>query len=132
MRLLRIILASLLLTGPAQAEPSDWRAVILNQIEAFRADDFSTAFGFASPAIRGIFGTAETFGRMVRQGYPMIHRPEGLRFLEAEEMGGRWQQKLLITDAAGISYLALYEMIETPDGWKINGVRILPAPDLGV
>lgn len=132
MKFLCIIFASLLLAGPALANPADWRGVITRQIEAFRADDFATAFTYASPAIKGIFGTPEVFGQMVRQGYPMVHRPQSMRFLDAEELGGRQMQKLLITDAAGVSYLALYEMIETPEGWKINGVRILPAPDLGV
>jgi hypothetical protein len=48
---------------------------IQNQLNAFIADDFATAFTFASPNIKGIFGTPENFGAMVTQGYPMVHRP---------------------------------------------------------
>ena len=50
-------------------------SVISKQIEAFRADDFATAFTFASPNIRSMFGTPDNFGVMVRRGYPMVWRP---------------------------------------------------------
>ena len=64
------------------------RAVISQQIEAFKADDFAKAFGFASPAIKEIFGSPERFGAMVREGYPMVWRPGDLRFRELREGGG--------------------------------------------
>ena len=41
-------------------------------------------------------------------------------------------QRVMITDAAGRTHLLDYEMIETPEGWQINGVSLLPAPETGV
>ena len=105
--------------------------VIQSQIEAFLADDFATAFTFASPSIQGIFGTPERFGMMVRQGYPMVWRPAEVRYLELEELGGRLWQKVMITDQAGAVHMLGYQMVETGAGWQINGVRILRAPDVG-
>lgn len=128
---MRRVLISLLLcvglSGPALAQSAEIEAVIGAQIEAFEADDFATAFGFASPAIRRLFGNPENFGAMVRGGYPMVWRPAELRFLELRRAGGTLWQKVLVTDRAGVAHVLEYQMIELESGWKINGVRILDA-----
>jgi len=125
-----LLAASLALPASAQEEPI--RNTIQSQIDAFLADDFARAFTFASPTIKGIFGTPDNFGAMVQQGYPMVHRPGAVRMLELREMAGRLYQRVMITDAAGRTHLLDYEMIETPEGWQINGVSLLPAPETGV
>ena len=61
--------------APAQDTAAQIKEVISDQIEAFRVDDVATAFSFASPAIRDLFGTADRFGEMVREGYPMVWHP---------------------------------------------------------
>jgi hypothetical protein len=109
----------------------DIESVIRRQIEAFQADDFSTAFDFASPGIRGIFQTPERFGRMVREGYPMVWRPDDYRFVELHEKGGRLYQTLMVRDGEGRLFFLDYEMIETPDGWQIDGVQLLRMPSVG-
>ena len=35
-----------------------------------------------------------------------------------------------IDDAEGRGWVLDYEMIELPEGWRINGVQVLPAPDV--
>ena len=106
------------------------REVISRQIEAFKADDFATAFGFASPAIKEIFGSPERFGAMVREGYPMVWRPGDLRFRELREEGGRTVQSVLATDQAGALYVLEYEMVPGPEGWQINGVTVRRSNDV--
>ena len=54
-----------------QPENKDIESVIQNQLDAFLADDVNTAFTFAAPNIKGMFGSAENFGRMVQNGYPI-------------------------------------------------------------
>lgn len=105
---------------------------IQSQIDAFLADDFATAFTFASPNIQGLFGSADRFGVMVRNGYPMVWRPEDVQFLELRDLQGRLWQKVMVRDQAGNLHILDYQMIETDAGWRINGVQLLPAPDLGV
>ena len=61
----------------------------------------------------------------------MVHRPSDVRFLELREVAGRLWQRVMMTDAAGRIHMLDYQMIETPEGWQINGVQILPAPDVG-
>nr|WP_237072707.1 DUF4864 domain-containing protein [Pseudaestuariivita rosea] len=116
----------------AHHEPqADIQATIDNQIAAFRADDFETAFTYASPGIQQIFRTPENFGTMVRQGYPMVWRPEDVRFLELREVAGNLWQRVQVTDAAGRVHTLDYQMIQTDEGWKINGVQLLQTPDVG-
>lgn len=117
--------------GMAQDAQSAITATIQNQIDAFLSDDFETAFSFASPNIKQMFGSSERFGSMVRQGYPMVWRPGSVRYLELEEKSGGLYQKVLVTDAQGVPHVLEYQMVETPDGWQINGVRILRAPEVG-
>jgi hypothetical protein len=117
---------------PAQeARNSDIEGTIQSQIEAFLADDFERAFGFASPNIQGLFGSSERFGQMVRQGYPMVWRPGDVQYLELRSIDGRLWQKVMIVDRAGLPHLLDYQMIETPEGWRINAVQLLRAPTVG-
>ncbi len=123
---------SIVLALPAAAQEGPIRETIQNQIEAFQADDFARAFTFASPNIQGLFGTPESFGAMVRQGYPMVYRPADVQMLDLREVAGNLWQRVRVVDQAGAAWLLDYMMVETPQGWQINGVQILPAPDVGV
>jgi len=119
---------SALVAVPLQADVTAKPAItqtIQSQIDAFRADDFEQAFTFASPNIQGIFGTAQTFGRMVQQGYPMVHRPSAVQFLDLREDGGVLVQRVQVRDAQGKSHLLEYQMMNGENGWKINGVQLL-------
>lgn len=104
---------------------------IQGQIDAFLADDFATAFTFASPNIKMMFGTADRFGLMVRNGYPMVWRPGEVRFLELRDIDGALWQKVMIRDQSGGLHLLDYQMINGAEGWQINGVQILRKPDVG-
>lgn len=132
MRLLFACLAVFCLCLPATAQEEPIQNTIQSQIDAFLKDDFVTAFNYASPNIKGIFGSAERFGQMVSQGYPMVHRPSAVEMLELREIEGRLWQRVLVTDAAGRGHLLEYQMIETAEGWKINGVELLKSDGLGV
>ena len=104
------------------------RSVISSQIDAFLQDDFVTAFDFASPMIKGMFGTPERFGDMVRNGYPMVWRPGDVQYLELRDVSGALWQKVMIRDRQGKVHVLDYQMIQTSEGWKINGVQILAEP----
>ncbi|MEM8822928.1 MAG: DUF4864 domain-containing protein [Pseudomonadota bacterium] len=127
----RIFLAAILAAGIAQADEGAIQNVIDQQIGAFLNDDFAEAFTFAAPSIQGMFGTPERFGLMVRQGYPMVWRPGSVEYLGTDRIGGRWLQEVLVTDGDGRLHLLEYSMIETAEGWKIAGVRILDTPEIG-
>ena len=98
------------------------------QIEAFRDDDVTRAFGFASPRIRSLFGTPERCGQMVERGYPMVLRPNQVRYLELREVAGNLWQRVLITDQDGRLHLLDYQVVGGGSDWKINAVQILKVP----
>lgn len=127
----RLMAALMLAAGAAEANPAAIRSVIDGQMQAFRTDDVETAFGYAGPGIVAMFRTPETFGAMVRQGYPMVWRPGSVEYLAVEDEGGAWTQDVLVTDAGGRLFRLEYTMIETPVGWKIAGVRLLAGPEVG-
>ena len=104
--------------------------VISRQVEAFQADDFATAFGFASPGIQSMFRTPDNFGAMVRNGYPMVWRPEDVTFGDLRRLGGALWQKVIVTDGDGRVFVLDYRMEQVGGAWRIAGVQILPAPDL--
>ncbi|KPP83770.1 MAG: hypothetical protein HLUCCA08_08185 [Rhodobacteraceae bacterium HLUCCA08] len=127
------LIAALVLAAPAARAQSDGiEAVIRAQLGAFTDRDEAGAFAYASPALQVYFGTPEVFGRMVRGGYPMVWDNADAQMLERREIAGRLWQKVLIEDAAGRIWVLDYAMIETAEGWRIDGVQILPAPDAGV
>ena len=128
---MRVFLTCLMFAFPAAAQDVPIQSTIQSQLQAFQADDFATAFTFASPTIKGIFGTPENFGRMVVQGYPMVHRPAAVKMLELREVAGALWQRVMITDAGGRTHLLDYQMVERAEGWQINAVQLLQAAGIG-
>lgn len=105
--------------------------VIGDQLQAFNDRDVDAAWQYASPMIQRLFGNADNFGTMVQRGYPMVWDNASVEFLEQAGAAGKRLQKVLVRDQTGNLHVLLYEMIETERGWEINGVQLVPAPDVG-
>jgi hypothetical protein len=129
-RLAAFLALALATAAPAQTADGI-ESTIRSQMDAFLADDFVTAFTFASPAIKGIFQTPENFGAMVKQGYPMVHRPADVQMLERRDVGGAVVQRVMVTDGAGNTHVLDYQMVPAAGGWQINGVQLLPGVGVG-
>ncbi len=130
--LLTLTLLALPTLVPAQEEAAAAaiEAVIADQLADFNARDVPGAWEHASPTIQGIFGSPENFGAMVENGYPMVWDNSDARFLELREEDGTLRQRVMIEDAEGRGWMLDYDMIELPEGWRINGVQVLPAPEV--
>ena len=132
---LKTLLLAATLAGTAAAQEAEGpaiAAVIDDQLADFTARDLDGAFDHASRTIRRIFGTAENFGAMVEEGYPMVWDNAGARYLDLREQGEVWWQRVMLRDARGVPHVLEYKMIETPQGWRIDGVSLVAAPDVGV
>jgi hypothetical protein len=104
----------------AAAEP------VVRQLEAFRRDDYDTAYTFASDEIRLQFDRLR-FEIMVRSGYPEIARSILADVLDTElQPGGLAYVTVRIRGANGQTVEALYEMV-WQGAWRINGVATRPA-----
>ncbi|MEM9601509.1 MAG: DUF4864 domain-containing protein [Pseudomonadota bacterium] len=112
------------LAPAVHANDTEPTQVIDAQIAAFQANDLDTAFSFASPTIKRIFGTAERFGRMVQRSYPMVWRPARVRYGQFSDGG---VQTVFFTDTTGSVFEARYEMLKTESSWQINGVYVRQA-----
>ena len=118
---------SVVLAVSAFAQQAEIEGTINRQLEAFKADDFETAFTFATPTLQRLFQTPKNFERMVTQGYPMVWRPAEVTYLELSELGSTYVQKVQIVDAKGYTHVLAYQMVQIGGGWRIAGVQILDA-----
>lgn len=102
------------------------RAVIQAQLDAFAADDAKRAFSYAAPQLRRMFGTPETFMRMVRDSYPVVYRHATVAYLKPELEQGAVTQAVHFTDAAGGLWLALYRLERQSDrSWRISACQLV-------
>src|SRR4051812_40384506 len=136
-RLLALLILALAFAAAAPAQDlslsdsdrAQIRDVIGRQVEAFRRDDGESAFGLATPAIQGMFGTSDIFMDMVRQGYQPVYRPRMFDFREIVDLHGQPAQKVHVVGPDGRPVTAIYPMARQPDGsWRIDGC-FLQAPD---
>jgi len=128
--LLSAVVASLLLasTGRAQRDPDveDAGRIVMQQLEAFRRDDFETAFTFASRTIHDMFDTAR-FEAMVRGGYPEIARSVSAS-IDGSKRGDAGELYLFVRvrGVNGRAVEAVYELVNESGRWRINGVVTRP------
>jgi len=104
------------------------RAVIEGQLAALAADDAKRAFGYAAPALREHFGTAENFIEMVRTSYPVVYRPASVAFLKPQWLAGELVQGVHMSDDQGVLWLALYRLQRQKDkSWRISACQLVQA-----
>jgi hypothetical protein len=119
-----IALACVLGAGAARAQ-LDLKAAadtVLAQLEAFRRDDYDTAYTFASAGVRQVFDRTR-FEQMVKTGYPEIARSKSAAVERAAlAPDGQAYLILKILGANGSRIEAIYEMVWEESRWKIGGV----------
>jgi type II secretory pathway pseudopilin PulG len=107
--LLALALSGFAASAAAQVSKQDARAIralINEQLDAFRRGDGERAFSLATAGIRATFGSAEVFMAMVRSDYPVVYRPASVRFEAPEIIEGTVVQPVRMTDAAGRGWRA--------------------------
>ncbi len=115
-------------TALAQADPDAEAAgrIVMQQLDAFRRDDFEAAFTFASAEIHDLFDRPR-FEAMVRGGYPEIARSVSALIGRATRgPNGRLYLQVRVRGANGQSIEAVYELLLENGQWRINGVVTQP------
>ena len=108
------------------SDRSTIRAMIADQIEAFRRDDAALAYGYAAPGIKRLFPTPERFMDMVKQQYQPVYRPRSVTFGEIVETADGVLQKVFLTGPDGRSWIAGYLAERQADGsWRISGCALV-------
>jgi hypothetical protein len=120
-----LVLSSSTAIAFSDDDRAESRAVIEQQIDAFRRDDGAIAFSFASPELRAIFQNPERFMAMVRNGYAPVYRPKTYSFSGVAETAEGLNDTLAIEDAQGQAWTAIYTLEKQPDGsWKITSCHL--------
>jgi len=131
MRTVMLLVAFLLaLASPTHAadDVATGQSVIRSQAEALGRDDRETAYSYASPAIHGMYPTADIFMTMVQGAFAPVYRHKSFEFGEAQTSGDKIAQRVHIIDADGHAWEALYTLEREPDGsLKITGCSLLKA-----
>lgn len=123
------LLAATMFSFPAIANDAaitSSQSTIRAQLEAFLAGDDAGAYSHAAPNIRRIFPNQDAFMRMVREGYPAVHRPRSFDFGAGESDGtGAVVQRVELIGPDGRGYEAVYTLERQPDGsYLITGVHL--------
>jgi len=101
------------------------RAMIADQIEAFRRDDATLAYGYAAEGIKRLFPTPERFMEMVRDQYRPVYRPQSVTFGEIVETPDGVLQRVFLTGPDGNGWIAAYLAERQADGsWRISGCAL--------
>jgi hypothetical protein len=64
-------------------------------------------------------------------GLPHGLDPGQVEFIDLQSLGSIIVQRVEVIDQAGTAHYLGYQMIQTENGWRINGVQVLRAPQVG-
>ncbi len=99
---------------------------IRKQLDAFGRNDADSAFGFATPDIRRMFGSSDAFMQMVREHYEPVYRSSSVSFIGIDIVAGHWVETVQIVDGEGKVWRALFSMKRQPDkSWKVGGCQLV-------
>jgi Domain of unknown function (DUF4864) len=126
--LLLVLLALPAWAQTAKPAPREATEPVMKQLEAFRRDDFDTAYTFASAEIQQQFDRP-AFEQMVKGGYPEIAQSIFAAVVSsAVAPDGHAYVAVKVRGANGNSIEAFYELVLESGQWKINGVASKPDP----
>ena len=123
-------LALLTLAATAAGQGADPRAdmarTVLDQLAAFRRDDWAAAYAYASATIQSRFDL-EAFRQMVTGGYAPIARSTTATVSHVEVVDpSHGLVEVRVEGANGEMIDALYELVDEQGQWRINGVLTRP------
>ena len=96
-----ILLKAVAIANEGSAVMEEVHHTISSQIDAFKKNDVEKAYTFAAPNIQAQFPNPETFGLMVRNGYPIIWKPKSFKFVKFKNLGDKCIQRDLFQSYNG-------------------------------
>ena len=103
-------------------------AAVNQQLSAFRADDFGSAYRQAAAGVQQKFSRVE-FEQMIRRDFSPMTMVERVEFGAMRVVGGTALVQVFLTAPDGSVRGFLYSFTAESDGWKIDGVEpIGPQP----
>jgi hypothetical protein len=96
--------------------------VVQQQLVAFRANDFSSAYHRASANFQQHW-SLDQFSAMIRNDYARIARAERVEFGPWQRRGRHAVVEVFFVNHDGTVLPCVYSLISEADGWKIDGAR---------
>jgi hypothetical protein len=123
-------LVFLFVAASAAGQGADPRAemtrTVLDQLAAFRRDDWAAAYTFAASSIQVRFGL-EAFRQMVTSGYAEIAHSLRATVSHVEMIDtDHGLVQVRVDGANGQTVDALYELVDEQGSWRIEGVLTRP------
>jgi hypothetical protein len=112
-----------------------WQAVITSQIQAFRDRDAPAAFSYAGAGFQTSFPDAQSFfDAIINSGYAPIMESTSHSFgaHQVVEDGGGVLQEVDFIGKAQERYTAVYQLIEEPAGWRVQGVQLVKEAGIAI
>jgi hypothetical protein len=126
-----VALALMFLVQGASAQsvaPADQTAihkVIQAQIDAIAKNDYNGAYALATPGIKALYSTAQSFQALIQTRYPQLIRPKSIVFGTLVTTPQGPIQRVFITASDSKPYVASYSLQQQPDNsWLIAGCTI--------
>ncbi|MEP6821875.1 MAG: DUF4864 domain-containing protein [Chthoniobacterales bacterium] len=102
--------------------PHELFAVVNDQLAAFRADDFTSAYRQASTGVQHKF-TLPQFEAMVRRNYAEMANAQRVEFGSVRTEGSTALVQVFFFAGDGSARVFLYSLIAEDGGWKVGGVE---------
>ena len=124
-----VLLRAVVFANEGSAVMEEVHHTISSQIDAFKKNDVEEAYTFAAPNIQAQFPNPETFGLMVRNGYPIIWKPKSFKFVKFKNLGDKCIQRVLFQSYNGSLETYDYILEKNNKQWKIAGVMTIISAD---
>jgi hypothetical protein len=114
-------------TPDPSLEEQEIRSVIQQQLDAFTFNDYESAYKLASKKIKDRFSQDE-YTEMVRADYLQISKSIRVSFGEIH-FSSDPAHAIVRVEIVGFNHkkvTAEYQMIREEDGWKVDGITIIP------
>ncbi len=105
-------------------QPRELFAVVNEQLAAFRADDFASAYRQATSGVQQKF-TQPQFETMVRRNYGDLAHAQRVEFGSVRVEGRTALVEVFFYANDGAVRVFLYSLISEQGGWKVGGVEEL-------
>jgi len=108
--------------------PRELFAIVNQQLVAFRAADFQSAYRHAATGVQQKFTLAE-FEDMVRHNYPEMIRARRVEFGLMKMEGSSAFVQVFFVGTNGVVHSFIYRLTNEDAVWKIDGVEELDSHD---
>ena len=117
-----ILLRAVVFADEGRSVMEEVHHTISLQIDAFKKNDVNEAYTFAAPNIQAQFPNPDTFGLMVKNGYPIIWKPKSFKFVKFKDLGDKCIQRVLFQSYEGSLETYDYILEKNNNQWRIAGV----------